>query len=50
MVRLEWFCKLKAKAQVAVALTREDVIRAHARDELGIDVDNYTSPVQASGV
>ncbi len=33
---------------MAVALSREDVIRAHARDELGIDVDNYTSPVQAS--
>lgn len=36
--------------QVAVALTEKDVIRAHARDELGIDIDELANPLQASVV
>jgi VIT1/CCC1 family predicted Fe2+/Mn2+ transporter len=36
--------------QVAVALTEKDVIRAHARDELGIDVDDLANPLQAAVV
>lgn len=36
--------------QVAVALTDRDVIRAHARDELGIDVDELSNPLQAAVV
>jgi len=36
--------------QVAVALTERDVIRAHARDELGIDVDELANPLQAASV
>ncbi|KAH7620775.1 hypothetical protein Ndes2526B_g04697 [Nannochloris sp. 'desiccata'] len=36
--------------QVAVALTEQDVIRAHARDELGIDVDKLANPLQAAVV
>lgn len=36
--------------QVAVALTERDVIRAHARDELGIDVDELANPLQAAVV
>ena len=33
---------------VAVTLTEKDVIRAHARDELGIDLDQLANPLQAS--
>ena len=36
--------------QVAVALTEHDVIRAHARDELGIDMDALANPLQAAVV
>ena len=34
--------------QVALELTEKDVIRAHARDELGIDLDELANPIQAS--
>lgn len=34
--------------QVAEHLTETDVIRAHARDELGIDLDDLANPWQAS--
>jgi len=33
---------------VAHELTEADVIRTHARDELGIDLDNLANPLQAS--
>eukprot|EP00878_Enallax_costatus_P003298 GHUV01003503.1.p1 GENE.GHUV01003503.1~~GHUV01003503.1.p1 ORF type:complete len:252 (+),score=46.60 GHUV01003503.1:331-1086(+) len=33
--------------EVAKELTAKDVLRAHARDELGIDVDELANPVQA---
>ena len=36
-------------AQVAEELTAKDVIRAHARDELGIDMDDLARPLQAAG-
>jgi VIT1/CCC1 family predicted Fe2+/Mn2+ transporter len=36
--------------QVAHHLTETDVIRAHARDELGIDIDDMANPWQAAGV
>lgn len=36
--------------QVAVALTEHDVIRAHARDELGIDLEELANPLQAAVV
>ncbi len=36
--------------QVAEELTAHDVIRAHARDELGIDVDELQNPTQAAVV
>ncbi|GBG62757.1 hypothetical protein CBR_g31774 [Chara braunii] len=36
--------------QVAVELTRVDPIRAHARDELGIDLDDLANPFQAAAV
>ncbi|KAG2454511.1 hypothetical protein HYH02_000358 [Chlamydomonas schloesseri] len=36
--------------QVAVQLTEKDVIRAHARDELGIDLDEMANPMQAACV
>lgn len=32
--------------QVAEVLTEKDVIRAHARDELGIDIDELANPLQ----
>ena len=32
--------------QVAIALTKDDVVRAHARDELGIDIDDLANPWQ----
>ncbi len=35
---------------VAEKLTKKDVIRAHAREELGIDMDDLSSPWQAAGV
>ena len=35
-----------AAMQVAVELTNKDVIRAHARDELGIDIDELANPLQ----
>lgn len=34
--------------RVAEELTRKDVIRAHARDELGIDVDELANPLIAA--
>lgn len=34
--------------QVATVLTEKDVIRAHARDELGIDIDELANPLQAA--
>jgi VIT1/CCC1 family predicted Fe2+/Mn2+ transporter len=34
--------------EVARELTEVDVIRAHARDELGIDLDDMANPLQAS--
>lgn len=34
--------------QVAIALTEHDVIRAHARDELNIDLDALANPTQAA--
>lgn len=34
--------------QVAKELTEKDVLRAHARDELGIDLDDLANPLQAS--
>jgi vacuolar iron transporter family protein len=34
---------------VAKELTEKDVIRAHARDELGIDLDEMSNPLQAAG-
>ncbi|GBG62194.1 hypothetical protein CBR_g29394 [Chara braunii] len=34
--------------KVAEELTRVDPIRAHARDELGIDIDNLANPLQAA--
>lgn len=36
--------------QVAEVLTEKDVIRAHARDELGIDIDELANPLQAAVV
>lgn len=33
---------------MAEELTAKDVIKAHARDELGIDVDDMTNPWQAA--
>ena len=36
-----WLCP-----QVAVAFTKRDPIRTHARDELGIDVDELANPLQ----
>ncbi len=35
---------------MAEELTAKDVIRAHARDELGIDMDAMANPFQASAV
>jgi hypothetical protein len=32
--------------QVAEELTVKDVVRAHARDELGIDIDELANPFQ----
>ena len=34
--------------QVAVQLSRHDVVRTHARDELGIDIDDFVDPWQAA--
>jgi VIT1/CCC1 family predicted Fe2+/Mn2+ transporter len=34
--------------QVAIELTEKDVIRAHARDELNIDIDEPIKPIQAA--
>ncbi|KAL4458243.1 hypothetical protein ABPG75_013108 [Micractinium tetrahymenae] len=34
--------------EVAETLSEKDVVRAHARDELGIDVDNLARPMQAA--
>mmetsp|Transcript_22189 Transcript_22189/g.66185 ORF Transcript_22189/g.66185 Transcript_22189/m.66185 type:complete len:264 (-) Transcript_22189:177-968(-) len=42
-------CYSTAK-QVAQQLTDKDVIRAHARDELGIDVEDLSNPLQAGVV
>ena len=33
---------------MAEELTAKDVIRAHARDELGIDMDDLSNPVKAA--
>ena len=38
----------KAAWQVAEEMSAKDVIHAHARDELGINLDSPTSPLQAS--
>ncbi len=35
---------------MAEELTAKDVIRAHARDELGIDLDDMANPMQAAVV
>jgi hypothetical protein len=35
--------------QVAEELTAKDVVRAHARDELGIDIDELANPLQVGG-
>jgi len=34
--------------QVAEELTEKDAVRAHARDELGIDIDEMSDPLQVS--
>ena len=34
--------------QVAIQLSEKDVIRAHARDELGIDMDDLSNPWKAA--
>lgn len=34
---------------VARELTEKDVVRAHARDELGIDLDALANPFQVRG-
>ena len=34
--------------EVAVQLTEHDAVRAHARDELGIDIDNHPNPWTAA--
>jgi VIT family len=34
--------------QVACQLSAHDVVRAHARDELGIDIDDHPNPWQAA--
>jgi vacuolar iron transporter family protein len=39
--------KLQAR-QVAESLSEKDVVRAHARDELGIDIDELANPMQAA--
>jgi hypothetical protein len=31
---------------VAIAFTKRDPIRTHARDELGIDIDELANPLQ----
>jgi VIT1/CCC1 family predicted Fe2+/Mn2+ transporter len=36
--------------EVAKELTDKDVIRAHARDELGINLDALANPLQASAL
>ena len=36
--------------EVAIQLTAKDAIRAHARDELHIDIDELSSPWQASAI
>ncbi|KDD73388.1 VIT family protein [Helicosporidium sp. ATCC 50920] len=36
--------------QVAEVLTEKDVVRAHARDELGIDIDDLAQPFRAAAV
>lgn len=36
----------QSPCQVAVAFTKRDPIRTHARDELGIDVDELANPLQ----
>ena len=35
---------------MAEELTAKDVVRAHTRDELGIDIDNMANPTQAAVV
>jgi VIT1/CCC1 family predicted Fe2+/Mn2+ transporter len=35
--------------EVARELTDKDVVRAHARDELGIDIDALANPFQVNG-
>ena len=49
-VKLTWMSLYFVELQVAEELTRVDVIRAHARDELGIDMDDYSKPLQAAVV
>jgi len=38
---------LETARQVAEQLSAKDAVRAHARDELGIDVDDMSNPLQA---
>ena len=38
----------RVPAQVALQLSQKDVIRAHARDELGIDLDDMSNPWKAA--
>lgn len=38
----------KLATQVAEALTAHDAVRAHARDELGIDIDDHPNPWHAA--
>lgn len=40
---------LATARDVAEQLTAKDPVRAHARDELGIDIDDYTNPWSAAG-
>jgi vacuolar iron transporter family protein len=35
---------------VATQLSADDALRSHARDELGLDMDNLSKPAQAAGV
>ena len=39
----------KLAKQVAEELSKDDPIKAHARDELGIDLDDLSNPLQAAG-
>ena len=45
---LQWVQLCDVCEQVAEELTAKDVIKAHARDELGIDLDEMSNPWQVS--